>query len=53
MRRLSFKIPVVFRYNLFGAVLFGTVHTLLTKKTKFFKYWILASPIGMIGLCLQ
>ena len=53
MRRLSFKLPIVLRYSLFFSGLMGGIHMLIVSRKSPFKYWILASPLAMMGLCYE
>jgi hypothetical protein len=50
-RRLAFKLPIVLRYNIGFAFLFGIVHSLLAKNTKWFIRYFCMIPVGFGFLC--
>lgn len=53
MRKLSFKLPVVVRYNLIFALFFGVLGGFYTKKTSTIFYFYRYTPIGIVGLCYE
>jgi|JI10StandDraft_1071094.scaffolds.fasta_scaffold990085_2 hypothetical protein len=53
MRRLSFKLPVVIRYNMIFALFFGTLSAFYTKKLSTVFYYYRYVPLGIVGLCYE
>lgn len=51
MRKLSFKLPVVVRYNLIFAFFFGVLGAFYTKKGSTVLYFYRFTPLGVVGLC--
>ena len=51
MRKLSFKLPAVVRYNLIFALFFGVIGGFVTKKTSTVFYFYRYTPLGIAGLC--
>lgn len=51
MRRLSFKLPVVIRYNLIFALFFGIFGSFFTHKPSTILYFYRFTPLGITGLC--
>lgn len=52
-RRLAFKLPIVLRYNVGFAIIFGILHSAFSRNTKWMKRYMYMIPLGMTGLCLQ
>ena len=53
LRKLSFKLPVVIRYNLVFLLLFGFVGTAITKNSKTFFSFYRFMPITVPALCYE
>lgn len=53
MRRLSFKLPIVFRYSVFFAFAFGLMHAFVVKRMRVVKYWTMLIPFEVGGLCYE
>jgi hypothetical protein len=53
LRKLSFKLPVVVRYNFIFAFFFGILGGFYTKKMSTIIYFYRYTPIGIVGLCYE
>ena len=53
LRKLSFKLPVVVRYNLIFPIFFGVFAAFYTKKSSTVLYFYRFAPIGIAGLCYE
>ena len=51
MRKLSFKLPAVFRYNMAFALFFGVLGGFYTKKASTWFYFYRFTPFTMSALC--
>jgi hypothetical protein len=51
LRKLSFKLPVVVRYNLIFSLFFGVLAAFYTKKTSTVIYFYRYTPLGIAALC--
>jgi hypothetical protein len=48
---MSFKLPIVLRYNIGFAVLFGIVHATYASNKKWLTKYFYLMPFGMAALC--
>ena len=53
LRRLSFKLPVVVRYNLIFAFFAGVTHAMFTRKPKVILTYYKLTPLGVGVLCYE
>ena len=53
MRRLSFKLPVVFRYSVAVPVMIFLLHKTFTRKKNMFKYYAASIPLRATLLCYE
>ena len=53
MRKLSFKLPAVVRYNLIFALFFGIFGAFYTKKNSTILYFYRFVPFTIPGLCYE
>lgn len=51
LRRLSFKLPIVVRYNFLFAFFFGFAHGLFAKRPSIILKYFMVTPIFMTLLC--
>ncbi len=53
-RKLSFKMPMTFRYSFALGLVTGLVHCTLAKRPSlFFKHVLTITPIGTLSLCYR
>lgn len=52
-RRMSFKLPIVVRYNIGFSVLFGIIHAIYAGNGKWLTKYFYLMPLGMVGLCYE
>jgi phosphoglycerol transferase MdoB-like AlkP superfamily enzyme len=48
---MSFKLPIVVRYNIGISIVFGIAHSVIAGNTKWIKRYIYLIPLGMVFLC--
>lgn len=53
LRKLSFKLPAVVRYNFIFALFFGILGGIYTKKPSTVWYFYRYTPLGIVGLCYE
>lgn len=53
LRKLSFKLPAVIRYNLIFSLFFGILAGVYTKKPSTVWYFYRYTPLGIAGLCYE
>lgn len=52
-RRMAFKLPIVFRYNVGFAIILGILHSAFARNPVWMKRYMYMIPIGMFGLCYE
>jgi pyruvate/2-oxoglutarate/acetoin dehydrogenase E1 component len=50
-RRLSFKMPIVIRYNIGFAVVLGMIHSTMASNIKWMRRYFYMIPFGITFLC--
>lgn len=50
-RRMAFKLPIVIRYSIGGAIVFGIVHSAFAKNPAWMRRYFLATPLTCALLC--
>ena len=52
-RKMAFKLPIVVRYSIGGAILFGMLHCIAARNPIWAKRYFYMTPVACAGLCYQ
>ena len=52
-RKMAFKLPIVVRYSIGGAIVFGMLHSIVARNPVWAKRYFFMTPLAGAGLCYQ